>query len=120
VIDPYSWETYSLTVGDPALLHSAYRSGLIAQRDALLEIESRTRKWSMLDDGRTARVHAAPMKVVVAAQGIVAEGNRATLLVGFGDNLDDASFFSLSIPDAHELVRAVQHALDAALPGHGA
>ena len=120
VIDPYSWGTHPLTVGDPALLHSRFRSGLVAQRDALLEIESRRRKWSMLDDGRTARVHAAPVKVVVAGKGIVAEGNRATVLVGLGDHLDDASFFALSIPDAHELVRMVQHALDAPLPRLGA
>ena len=61
-------------------------------------------------------MRAAPMKLVVAGKGIVAEGTRATVVVGLGDNLDDADFFSLSIPDAHELVRLVQHALDAPLP----
>ncbi len=41
------------------------------------------------------------------------------VLVGFGEELDDAEFLSLTIPDAHELVRQVQAALDTALPPTG-
>jgi hypothetical protein len=53
-------------------------------------------------------------------KGLIADGGRATVIVGFGDRVDDASYFALSIPDAHELVRIVRHALDAPLPRHGA
>jgi hypothetical protein len=35
------------------------------------------------------------------------------------DHLEDAEFMSLSIPDAHDLVRKVQAALDTALPATG-
>ena len=38
------------------------------------------------------------------------------VLVGLGEHFDDASFFALSIPDGHELVRMLQRALDAPLP----
>ena len=55
-IDPYAWSRGPLSVGDPALLHSRCRSGLIAHRDAVLAVENRYRKWSLNDDGRTARV----------------------------------------------------------------
>jgi hypothetical protein len=41
------------------------------------------------------------------------------VLVGFGEHLEDAEFMSLSIPDAHDLVRQVQAALDTALPTNG-
>lgn len=113
LIDPYRWESDPLTVGDPALLHSRFRAGLIAQRDALLEIARGRRNWSMLDDGHTARFNAAPVKAVTAGKAVVAEGNRVMVLVGLGEHFDDASFFALSIPDARELVRMVQDALDA-------
>jgi hypothetical protein len=44
---------------------------------------------------------------------------RATVLIGFGEHVDDANFVMLTVPDAHELVRRVQSALDAALPAVG-
>ena len=115
-IDPYAWSRGPVSVGDPALLHSRCRSGLIAHRDAVLEVENRYRKWSLLDDGHTARVSAAPVKVVVAGKGTVTEGSRAMVILGLGAELDDANFFCLTIPDAHELVRRVQHALHAPPP----
>jgi hypothetical protein len=44
------------------------------------------------------------------------DSGRAIVLVGFGEQLDDAEFVSLTIPDAHDLVRQVQVALDTPLP----
>ena len=60
-------------------------------------------------------VRARPTKVVHATKAMLREGGRAVVLVGFGDHVEDAEFMSLSIPDAHDLVRQVEAALDAAL-----
>jgi hypothetical protein len=37
-------------------------------------------------------------------------------MIGLGDSVEDADYFALSIPDARELVRRVQNALDAPAP----
>lgn len=101
-----------VALGDASLLHSDVRTGLIARRDALVEIERRRRPWSILADGRTATLRVAAVKVVAAAKGVIAGGHRAVVTIGLGGDLDDATFFALSIPDAYELVRMVQRALD--------
>lgn len=118
--EPFMWSYEPFSLGDAALLHSRVRVGLIAHRDALEKFENDRRPWSLLGDGRTAAVRAAPVKAVVAAKGVVAEGARALVLVGLGDNLDDARFFALSIPDAYDLVRMVQRALEGPMPVAGA
>ena len=48
-----------------------------------------------------------------------AETGRATVLIGFGEPREDAEFVALTVPDAHELVRCVQLALDASRPNLG-
>ena len=85
----------------------------------MLAVENRYRKWSLNDDGRTASVSAAPVRVVVAGKGTVTEGSRAMVILGLGDELDDARFFCLTIPDADELVHKVQDALHAPPPNLG-
>jgi hypothetical protein len=105
-------------IGDPSLLHSVTRARIADQRDHLLDVAERRRTWSVVGgDGRTVRVdvRARPTRVVHATKAVLRESSRAVVLVGFGDHLDDAEFMSLSIPDAHDLVRQVQAALDAAL-----
>jgi hypothetical protein len=118
-VDPYSWGREPLTLGDPVLLHSRCRASLIAHRDAMLEVAGRRRSWSMQHtDGRIAHVNvkAEQTKVATVVKGLLADRGRATVIVGFGDHVEDASYFALSIPDARELVRMVQRALDGPLP----
>jgi hypothetical protein len=119
--DPPSWPEL-LPLGDPALLHSRVRAHLVVQRDLMLEVAGRRRTWSVAEtDGTRARVEvrAAPTKVVYSVKGVLADTGRATVLIGFGEHVDDADFVALTVPDAHELVRRVQSALDASLPGVG-
>ncbi len=109
-------------IGDPALLHSVTRAGIADQRDHLLDIADRRRTWSVVgSDGRSVRVdvRARPTQVVHSTKAVLRESGRAVVLVGFGEHLEDAEFMSLSIPDAHDLVRKVQAALDTALPATG-
>lgn len=114
----YGWSDPQV-LGDPALLHSWMRGRLVDQRDRLLDVAERRRTWSVIgDDGRSARVEvrARPTKVVHSVKAVLRDSGRAIVLVGFGEHLEDAEFMSLTIPDAHDLVRHVQHALDTALP----
>ena len=109
-------------IGDPALLHSVTRAGIADQRDHMLDVAERRRTWSVRgSDGRSVRidVRAQPTKVVHSTKAVLRDSGRAVVLVGFGEHLDDAEFMSLSIPDAHDLVRQVQAALDTALPTTG-
>jgi len=115
-VDAWS-EPFSL--GDPALLHSSFRASLVVRRDWMLELAGRRRTWSVAEtDGERARVEvrAEPTKVVHAVKGVLADSGRATVLVGFGDQLEDTDFVALTVPDAHDLVRRVQLALGASLP----
>ena len=116
--DRYGWDD-PMMLGDPALLHSWMRGRLVDQRDRMLDVAERRRTWSVIgDDGRSARVEvrARPTKVVHSTKAVLRDSGRAIVLVGFGEHLEDAEFLSLTIPDAHDLVRHVQHALDTALP----
>jgi len=110
------WFGYrEMMLGDSTLLHSQFRAGLIAQRDALIELDRARKNYSLLDDGRTAQVRTTPVKPVAAMKAVVGRG-RILVVVGLGTDLEDASFFSLSIPDARNLVERVQCALDAPPP----
>ena len=116
-----SWSE-PLPLGDPAVLHSRFRASLVAERDRMLEVAGRRRTWSVVgDDAASARVEvrASPAKVVHAVKGVLADTGRATVLIGFGEQLEDAEFVALTVPDAHELVRRVQLALDTSLPHRG-
>lgn len=44
----------------------------------------------------------------------------AIIAVGFGDQLDNAEYLSFTIPDVHDLVHVLQHALDDPIPYLGA
>jgi hypothetical protein len=106
-------------IGDPALLHSITTARIADRRDGMLDVAERRRTWSVVGtDGRSVRVdvRARPTRVVHATKAVLRDTGRAAVLVGFGEHLEDAEFLLLSVPDAHELVRQVQAALDAALP----
>lgn len=110
---------YGLAVGDPSLLHSEYRARLCDFRDRRLEFAESRRTWSIAEtDGKIAQINvrAQNAKVVSAVKGVFPGTGRGTLVVGFGDRVDDAHYVALSIPDAHELVRRVELALAAPLP----
>jgi len=117
--DGRRWCDDPMLLGDPALLHSWMRGRLVDQRDRLIDVAERRRTWSVIgNDGRSARVEvrARPTKVVHSTKAVLRDSGRAIVLVGFGEQLDDAEFVSLTVPDAHDLVRQVQAALDTALP----
>ena len=108
-----------IPLGDPTLLHSRYRAALIRHRDVLLEIARNRRTFALeRTDGRVAhvRVNARQALVAAASKGIYAGETRAVVIVGFGDDAERATYFALSVPEAHELIRMVQHALDSPLP----
>ncbi len=108
-----------MPLGDPSLLHSSFRATLVVQRDHMLEIAARRRTWSVTaTDGNklSVEVRARPTSVVHAVKGIRTDSGRAEVFIGFGERVEDADFVALTVPDAHELVRRVQLALDAGLP----
>ena len=113
---PPQWRGEPIILGDPTLLHSRYRAALIAGRDRLLEFERSQRRITILADGRTARVRTTLVKVVAAGKAVMGDGPRAGVLLALGNDFDDAAYYSLSIPDAHDLVRMVSQALDTPIP----
>jgi hypothetical protein len=79
------------------------------------------RTWSTeLLDGETLRVtvSAQPARPLLVLKAIPVGGTRAGVLVVLGEHADDANAacFVVTVPDAHELVHLLQHALDAPLP----
>jgi hypothetical protein len=102
----------AISLGDPALLHSRFRGDLIAQRDAILSFASSQRRWSLRDDGRTADVSAEPIRIFAVTKGLIGESGRVAMVVAYGDNLEDARFFALSVPDARDLGSKLSRALD--------
>jgi hypothetical protein len=117
--DPWAGYSDRFVFGDVAFLCSAHRADLIRRRDWLLDVAARRCTWSVEEcDGRTAfvRVQARPSKPFTALKARLSDAGRGVVIVGFGDHYDDADYLSLTIPDAHDLVRMVQRALDDPLP----
>jgi hypothetical protein len=108
------WYDEPLSLGDPTLLHSHFRETILIERHRKLEIAEERRTWSE-DPGGRVSVRHLPAKVVTAVKGVAEETGRALVYVGFGDRIEDAHYVSLTVPEAHELVRKVQLALDAPL-----
>jgi hypothetical protein len=110
-VDHSPWDD-ELSVGDVSFLHSRYRARLIARRDLLLDVRHGQQRWQPRGDGQV-EVQARPATVVAAGRGAASDAlNRPLLLIGLGDDLDDAEFFALTIPEAKSLVARVQSALD--------
>jgi hypothetical protein len=105
-----------LPLGDPSLLHSRWRASLIHQRDTLAQALDARRTFTRDADGQTAHLRTTARRPLGACKGVLAQGNRVMIVVGFGEELDDADFVALTVPDAHDLVRQLQAALDAPIP----
>lgn len=114
----FSWDA-QLTLGDPTLLHSRFRRGLITQRDVHLKLMGDRHSRLVSSDGRTAMVQAEATAVVAVAKCAVEGGERIAMLLALGTDLDDANFYALSVPDARELVHKLQRALDDPPPRRG-
>ena len=99
--------------GDPTLLHSHFRETILIERHRQLEVAEERRTWSG-DQGGRVTVRHLPAKVATAVKGVAEETGRALVYVGFGERIDDAHYLSLTVPEAHDLVRKVQRVLDAA------
>ena len=120
--DPRAHLRDPLVFGDVALLHSHRRAALIRAREHRREIALTRRTLSVEScDGGAARVavKARPARAVTAMKALSDE-HRAIVVVGFGDELADADYLSLTVPDAHDLVHRLQHALDDPIPYLGA
>ena len=105
------WLDQPLSLGDPALLHSSSRCHAHDPARPRARRRGRRRTWSMVDGNDLAarvEVRMHPTKVVSAVKGVLTDTGRATVVVGFGERVDDAYYVSLTVPDAHELVRQVQ------------
>lgn len=117
--DPYDHTRDPLVFGDAALLPSRQRAFLLTRRGYLEEIALQRRTIAFENsDGRTAqvRLRTRETRAVRVMKGRHDDG-RAIVIVGFGEEMDDAEYLSLSVPDAHDLVHLLQHALEAPVPG---
>jgi len=122
---PWRGSRDPLPLRDAGLLHSRFRQSLITRRDHLIGLANERRTWSV--DGVAERavqvsVRAQPAQPLNAVKGtLVGDGeNRGVIIVGFGDDPDEAEYRSLTIPEAHDLVHLLEHALAMPMPGLGA
>ena len=80
-----------LPLGDPGLLDSRSRASLIAGRDALADEIERRSSYTIEPHSRIAHVRSAPARPLLVAKGLLPERARVVVVVGFGEELDDAS-----------------------------
>lgn len=118
-----AYDSRDTVVADSELLHSSRRMELIAQRDRLQRTIDEQRHSSRdrhpitrVDEGIAIR--SQPVVVRWATKGVSPEG-RASINVALGEGIADMQAWSLSIPDAHRLVEALQIALDEPLSKTG-
>ncbi len=117
----HSLPSKNIALGDVRLLHSTTRSTLIQRRDEAIELghqlAATREKWSLVtvrDDG-TVSIRARDLPVIGAAKALSDHG-RATVMMLFGsDAMNPDDVIGISVPDAHQLISALQHALDAPL-----
>lgn len=122
--DPASFRSLpskDIALGDVRLLHSEARSWLIRQRDEMVEIANQlaadraaSSLVTMYGDGKLS-IRGRDTRVLTAVKALNSHG-RATVMVLLGDRImDPDDVIGLSVPDAHQLVTALQRALDAPL-----
>jgi hypothetical protein len=103
-----------IALGDAGLLHSRYRTHLVRQRDFRVQnaAERERRSPVITVDGDRLVVAAEPITVLGAAKSLPVDGERLGVCIVLGDDLDNATVYDLSIPDAHKLVTCLQAALN--------
>lgn len=103
-----------LALGDAGLLHSRYRKSLIGRRDARIRLTAQLAQRSpvVAADGDRLVVAAESIAVLGAAKSLPVDGERLGVCIVLGEDLDRATVYDLSIPDAHKLVSCLQAALN--------
>lgn len=106
-------------LGDARLLHSSFRSFLLAQaaqwQRTLADDEQRSnqrRPVRFLDESRIM-LRARQLQPIWSFK-VLGETGRASVMLAFGIATDDDDYelIGMSIPEAHELVRQLREALD--------
>ena len=105
----------ALALGDAELIHSRYRQQLITQRDLRMRYsdERRQQRPPVVSlDGGNMVLSMEPITVLGAGKSLALDGERVGICIMLGDELNDATCYALSVPDAHKLVQCVQRALN--------
>ncbi len=101
---------------DPALLHSRYRRSLVSRRQELEQYIRERHHDGMsshpiqVRPGQGVRFATRPTTIRWAVRSSD-ENGRATVMVSTGD-LRSMNLMSISVPDAHRLIAALEHALN--------
>lgn len=108
-----------ITLGDSALLHSAFRLTLLQYRDELLDQIERSEKEArdshpIIVDALQGHVglRSRPVTVRWAMRGEADDTGRACVSVVLGESADEIEVLGLSVPDARRLIEALHLALD--------
>jgi hypothetical protein len=104
----------AIALGDAALLHSRYRESLIMQRDARIKYAAASARRDspvVSLEGNDLIIASEPIAVFGAAKSLPVDGERLGICIVLGTELDRATCYHVSIPDARKLVQCVQSAL---------
>jgi hypothetical protein len=118
--DPYAHTRDPLQFGDVGLLHSHRRAAIIEARDQRRRLALRRRTLTVdTSEGTISYLTLTrPTRALTAMKALDDDG-RASVVIGFGDQLDDADYVSLTVPDAYDLAHMLAHALDDPIPHLG-
>ena len=101
-----------LSLGDPALLHSRFRTALIRRRDTRIEYAN-SQTGIRAIDGQHALISAEPIGFIGAAASSPLAGSDTAVCIVLGPDLRGAVYYALSIPDTERLSRALLEVLAA-------
>jgi hypothetical protein len=115
--DPDAHFRDPLVFGDVGLLHSHRRAAIVDAREQRREVALRRRTLTVdTSEGHVTYLPLTrPARALTAMKALDDDG-RASVVIGFGDLLDDADYLSLTVPEAHDLAHMLAHALDDPIP----